>query len=667
MSASGGARELAVVRALAVLGEGARLREIALVADLPGDEAAEALQSLESTGAVSTGPIRLLDARSRAPLLEGLSGIELSRLHRRAAEALTAVGAPVEQIARHLDRVDPFPDPWAIAAQEISGNAALAAGDRATGVDRLRWCVAAGVDEPRRSSLALKLAEAELEAGDHRGIDRLRWLSATTTTPESIVDVAETLYATGRFREAAAAFALVLPPDRAGAADLDLPRARALAGQVISHLLLAELPEQLRRALSAQVQRRRGLPLTTPVDRLVVATAASGIALGMDATIADARRDLEAALDAPGPPPSRCLQESVPVALALVGDPATAVVVLDDAIDLATAEGAVSRYISLRSVRGFCMLLLGRVAEAEADAEDVLRLGERNPVASRPALAPARYVLVSARLLRGALSAARDAIDGVTPDSTLMGAWERCAAALVAQASGDPAAALRLFTDAGETFSAAGGQGLLGGWRSGAAEAALALGENAQAQVLLLQEREAAQAAGSRLAESTARRLSARLAPDPGAQLAAHAAALELAEEAGAPLEIAAAQIEHGAAVRRHGSDQAARAMLREGLDLARRCDAPALAEAAATELRAAGARRIERPATGVGALTPAERRVVEIAARSASNQDIARQLFLSVKTVETHLSSSYRKLGVRDRGALAAALNSRPTDQRPT
>ena len=76
-------------------------------------------------------------------------------------------------------------------------------------------------------------------------------------------------------------------------------------------------------------------------------------------------------------------------------------------------------------------------------------------------------------------------------------------------------------------------------------------------------------------------------------------------------------------------------------------------------ELAVAGAR--PRPGAGGGSasLTPSERRVAELAAAGRSNREIAQQLYLSLKTIEVHLSSSYRKLGIRSRGELGSALRS--------
>jgi DNA-binding NarL/FixJ family response regulator len=78
---------------------------------------------------------------------------------------------------------------------------------------------------------------------------------------------------------------------------------------------------------------------------------------------------------------------------------------------------------------------------------------------------------------------------------------------------------------------------------------------------------------------------------------------------------------------------------------------------AAERELAAAGARAaVSRVPTGA-VLTPREQTVAHVVARGATNREAAAELFLSVKTVEHHLSRAYAKLGVRSRTELARTL----------
>ena len=59
----------------------------------------------------------------------------------------------------------------------------------------------------------------------------------------------------------------------------------------------------------------------------------------------------------------------------------------------------------------------------------------------------------------------------------------------------------------------------------------------------------------------------------------------------------------------------------------------------------------------GVEALTPAERRVAQLAAEGLTNRQIAETLWVTLKTVEVHLGRSYGKLGIGSRRELASAL----------
>jgi DNA-binding CsgD family transcriptional regulator len=60
---------------------------------------------------------------------------------------------------------------------------------------------------------------------------------------------------------------------------------------------------------------------------------------------------------------------------------------------------------------------------------------------------------------------------------------------------------------------------------------------------------------------------------------------------------------------------------------------------------------------TGVEALTGGERRVAELAAAGCTNREIAQLLFVTERTVEVHLTSAYRKLGIRSRRDLPATM----------
>lgn len=76
------------------------------------------------------------------------------------------------------------------------------------------------------------------------------------------------------------------------------------------------------------------------------------------------------------------------------------------------------------------------------------------------------------------------------------------------------------------------------------------------------------------------------------------------------------------------------------------------------------GVRSRRAQVSGVMALTPGERRVCELAVTGRSNRPIAQSLFVSLRTVETHLTHAYQKLGITGRAELlATGLRSRGPD----
>jgi DNA-binding CsgD family transcriptional regulator len=122
-------------------------------------------------------------------------------------------------------------------------------------------------------------------------------------------------------------------------------------------------------------------------------------------------------------------------------------------------------------------------------------------------------------------------------------------------------------------------------------------------------------------------------------------------------LEHLRARIDLGAALRRAGARGQARRLLGAARADAEALGCIALAERAAEEQKATGARPRRVAVSGVDSLTPSERRIADLAAAGSTNREIAAQLFLTPKTVEWHLGHVFSKLGIRRRRELAAAL----------
>jgi DNA-binding NarL/FixJ family response regulator len=125
------------------------------------------------------------------------------------------------------------------------------------------------------------------------------------------------------------------------------------------------------------------------------------------------------------------------------------------------------------------------------------------------------------------------------------------------------------------------------------------------------------------------------------------------------PSKLAAAHAlcDLGVALRRAGCRAEAQPPLRRALQLADWMGAAPLAESIRHELLATGARPRRSAYTGIDALTPAELRVAQLAAQGLTNPQIAQELFVTAKTVQTHLAHVYRKLDISSRRRLPAVL----------
>jgi DNA-binding CsgD family transcriptional regulator len=192
--------------------------------------------------------------------------------------------------------------------------------------------------------------------------------------------------------------------------------------------------------------------------------------------------------------------------------------------------------------------------------------------------------------------------------------------------------------------------------RAGAAQALLRLGERERARDVARAELADVTAFGAPRALGIALRVTG-LAEGGSRGIGLLEESVAVLRTSPAALERARSLAELGSALRRRGNRAAAREPLAEALELATRCGARPLAARAREELKATGARPRRAWRTGVEALTPSELRVVSLAARGRSNREIAHELYVTLKTVEGHLSRAYTKLGIEGREALPEIL----------
>ena len=121
--------------------------------------------------------------------------------------------------------------------------------------------------------------------------------------------------------------------------------------------------------------------------------------------------------------------------------------------------------------------------------------------------------------------------------------------------------------------------------------------------------------------------------------------------------EIARTLLELGALQRRAKQKNAAKQSLERALEMYSAIGDPIWEERARDQLARVGLRR---PVVTEG-LTPAQQRVAELVATGMSNREIANTLYMSVRSVEAHLTKTYRELGVRSRAQLASKLTAEP------
>jgi DNA-binding CsgD family transcriptional regulator len=332
---------------------------------------------------------------------------------------------------------------------------------------------------------------------------------------------------------------------------------------------------------------------------------------------------------------------------------------LDATLADARRRGDVFHFSSLSITRAVFQDARGALVEAEADGRAALEALPHRNVWFRPT---SHGWLAQILVERGAIDEAASLVAAVEP-TVAPDAFARApllrARALVAAARGDHPAALKHALELGRTLTGFGHTNppaSYPAWRSLAALEHHALGETTEALALAREEVELARAWGAPRTLGRALRIVGLIeGADAGITLIREA--VSVLAESPAQLEHAYALANLGAALRRATQRAEARDHLRQALELAQRSGATLLAEQAHEELLATGARPRRVELSGAAALTPSERRTAAMAADGMSNREIAQALFVTLRTVEMHLSNAFRKLGISSRTQLSGAL----------
>ena len=247
---------------------------------------------------------------------------------------------------------------------------------------------------------------------------------------------------------------------------------------------------------------------------------------------------------------------------------------------------------------------------------------------------------------------------GVRYDTEFMpNAPLRYASGVLRAAAGNHEAAIEQLRSCAFEHPAHGGENpAMFPWRSAAALSLAELGRRSEAQTLAADEVQRAQAFGAPRAIGIALRAQALVGPQ-SQRSQGLAAALSVLADSPARLERARVLIDLGATLRAAGQRTAARGPLLDGLTRATRCGARTLERQGPDQVAAIGVRPRGIDGAGPDSLTASELRVAELAAKGGTNREIAQTLFVTEKTVETHLGRAFRKLDITSRRQLPDVL----------
>jgi DNA-binding CsgD family transcriptional regulator len=670
---SGPAAAGTLVRAAAVLGDGAGLSEAAALAELSDDEAAHAADRLVALAILGTAErLEFAHPIVREAVYADIGPRERAKAHARAADILTTSGAAEERIAAQIAEADPIGHPGRVELLRRVAADALVRGAPAAAAASLTRALAEPPPPAARADVLVELGAVEYRLARPEAVDHL-------TSAMGLIREPRLLGATARWL--ALAMTLAGDSDRAvevieSVVDVIEPDDRELAllleTELSAHAQMASV--ERRPPAATRLARYSDLPGATPGERLVLASLAferareseseAEAAGHLGRALAGGRLLGEQELDVTGLAARDALQQGV-IYLLLVSLMATdALDVAEACLDQALADARLRASIPAQGFvlefRGMACLRRGAVARAEADARTALELLTAHDI--HLGTAYALGVLIEALIEEGEVEAAETALrtsgvgDEIPPDLATNALVE--ARGLLRLAQGSTRQGLDDLVEFGRRDELCGSANPLASrWRSRAALALAALGDGDEALRMARYDLERARRWGATSGIGIALHAVA-LVERGSASIGRLRQAAAMLERSPARLEQARALTDLGAALRRANRRSEARGPLHEALALAQRCGAHALAARATTELRAAGAWSKQPERGGVQQLTASERRVAELAAEGRSNPEIAQALFVTRKTVETHLGHVYRKLDIPGRAELRRALD---------
>ena len=593
--------------------------------------------------------------------------------HARAAVALRAASAPLSTRAHHVERSAAVGDEQAIAelvdaAHEAAVRAPLTAG---------RWLLAAAALLPlaeagqRRVSLLSEAGSALTSAGAYEeslsALEEALSLASEDRGGSRAELVAKLAYAKRRCGRPFDSREL-LENALESLSPRDSPEALSMSLELaLDQLWHGEITPMHQRAseVASIAHERADIAMTS------IAAALISLAHSASDRIAEARAELAEALEAHAALTDEQLAERVYLSF-YVGLAALRLEQADDAltcvhrgIDVARATGQEATVTPWPAIAARALLLKGQVNEAARIAETAIDAASLSANDWRTVWALEAVALTAywAGNTDRALVAADELMNRAERVHPFLCGRARIQRAGALYATGDPERAVAELAalDAGRDSrlldqNAAFGREVLiraclaRGDLDGASDAAARAYDRSEASKL------PQQGATVRCALAAVR----LHCGDAQAATRTCEEALEIARSAGNPLLSARARACMGTALVAAGDARRGIAELEQAQRALLACGAAREADVAARELRRLG-RRVPRRAGVSGnelsGLSPREREVADHVVAGKTNREIAATLFLSEKTIETHLAHIYSKLGVKSRARLAAIL----------